>query len=482
LGQGFLMLRPINLGDESKTTYFVDDNGMLFYDEAGKEPLLTGAGPSNAGGVSSYNWEAPAKLENGQIAPSSTGHSYPIEGPGANLPQSSYRAYAAARGWPKQYEDATVEQQREYSNWMVNQPDNQAYVAQAEKAGDKPLMESLGILAALAGGAYGLNALGAGAGAGAAAGEAGAAGVAGDAGLYSLAAPGAGIGGIGSAGLGLNAGTGISSLTGVTGSALGGAGALAGAADPIEALYMASQATGIDTATGAAAALGYSSPEAMLAAVNPAWVSSGALTQLASKATDLIKSSGGESSGSVWDSILSNKGLGNLLGTGLGLLGANAQQNAAGDLADKYWGAGEPYRQRLSSLYSNPASFLTSPEVTTSVDQGTNALARSLSAKVGNPVGSGTALQELQNYSTNSLYGQLGAEKNRLAQFGGLSSINSAIPATGAAAASTSGNLWNVAGSGLANVFNPAPTQDQSLAKILEMMKNNGIFNTAGSY
>lgn len=55
------------------------------------------------------------------------------------------------------------------------------------------------------------------------------------------------------------------------GGALGGAQAMAGAADPIEALHMAMNATGTETASAAANALGFATPEAMVASVNPAW-------------------------------------------------------------------------------------------------------------------------------------------------------------------------------------------------------------------
>jgi hypothetical protein len=84
---------------------------------------------------------------------------------------------------------------------------------------------------------------------------------------------------------------------------------------------------------------------------------------------------------------------------------------------------GGPYRERLAALYADPTSFLSSPEVMAPVQQGTDALARALSVR-GNPAGSGAALQEIQNYASNQLFGRLGEEKTRLAGFGGLSAYN----------------------------------------------------------
>lgn len=163
--------------------------------------------------------------------------------------------------------------------------------------------------------------------------------------------------------------------------------------------------------------------------------------------------------------------LAKLLPSILGGLGSMSQTDALKDLAAQQGqnsaqlqAMGAPYRNALAKLYANPAAFLSSPEVTTSVDQGTQAMARALSAQFGNPVGSGTALQELQNYAANQLFGKLGQEKDRLAGFGGLTAYNNAgansfgnmqIPL---AAANSESNLWNAIGSGLNTVLNPQPT------------------------
>jgi len=95
--------------------------------------------------------------------------------------------------------------------------------------------------------------------------------------------------------------------------------------------------------------------------------------------------------------------------------------------AGKYEAMGAPYRQKLSDLYANPESYLSSSEVQKPVQMGSDILARSLSTH-GNPIGSGNALQQMQDYSSGKLYSMLGSEKDRLAGFGGLSGYNAAAP------------------------------------------------------
>ena len=86
-------------------------------------------------------------------------------------------------------------------------------------------------------------------------------------------------------------------------------------------------------------------------------------------------------------------------------------------LGQKFEGEGAEYRKRLSDLYNDPSSFLSSAQVQQPLQQGTDMLARSLSTG-GNPIGSGNALQELQGFTSNQLFGRLGEEKGRLANLG----------------------------------------------------------------
>lgn len=144
----------------------------------------------------------------------------------------------------------------------------------------------------------------------------------------------------------------------------------------------------------------------------------------------------------------------------LGYMGAGQQADAYKDIANQYMGMGAPYRQRLSDLYSDPSSFLKSQEVQVPVQQGTDAVARALSVN-GNPTGNGSALQEMQNYASNQLFGRLGQEKDRLAGFGGLSQYNAAAPAANSNAINAQAGQYNAIGYGLGQALNPMPSLDQ---------------------
>lgn len=174
--------------------------------------------------------------------------------------------------------------------------------------------------------------------------------------------------------------------------------------------------------------------------------------------------SGGTSGGSGSDALLNallgggaaagGINLGALLGAGLGYAGSKEQTDAYKDLAQQYINMGQPYRDQLSQLYANPDTFLHSAAVTTPVQMGTDALAKALSVK-GNPFGSGTALQSLQDYATQGLYGQLSSEKDRLANYGGLAKFSSAAPSASMAGINASGGMYDAAGYGLANLMSP---------------------------
>jgi hypothetical protein len=160
-----------------------------------------------------------------------------------------------------------------------------------------------------------------------------------------------------------------------------------------------------------------------------------------------------------------------------GLLGyeaSNNQTEAFTNLANQYMAFGAPYRDQLAQLDTPDGinNYLNSAEVTTPVQQGTNALARSLSIN-GNPAGSGTALQEIQNYATNSLSGQLYNRRNQLANFGGLSSFNAAAPQLSAGAINSQANGYNALGYSLGSAFNPQPS-------LADVFRNFGHINQRG--
>lgn len=136
----------------------------------------------------------------------------------------------------------------------------------------------------------------------------------------------------------------------------------------------------------------------------------------------------------------------------LGLAGGISQQNAYQNQADWARNVGQPYRDTLQGTYANPMGYLGSPEVTGAVQQGTDALSRSLSTG-GNPVGNGGALQQLQNYSTNQQLDRLAQYRQQLGGFGGLNAINQSIPGTANAAIGARGNTWQAGGSLLTDIF-----------------------------
>lgn len=126
------------------------------------------------------------------------------------------------------------------------------------------------------------------------------------------------------------------------------------------------------------------------------------------------------------------------------------------ELAAQYTAMGAPYRQRLADLYANPEAYMNSPEVQRQVQMGTDALARSLSTQ-GNPIGSGNALQQLQNYATEQYWGRLGQERDRMAGYGGLAQYQAAAPNIAAGASGVNPydiQRYNAIGAGVSNLAN----------------------------
>lgn len=161
----------------------------------------------------------------------------------------------------------------------------------------------------------------------------------------------------------------------------------------------------------------------------------------------------------------------------IGAFAADSQTKAINDLAaqqktqyDEYKGFGAPYRTKLTDLYADPSTFLTSKEVQTPVQQGSDIMARSLSM-TGNPTGSGNALQQLQSYSADQLFGKLGQEKDRLAGYGGLTAYNQAAAGSAGnqtlnlAGLQSGANVWNAAGAAANNIFNPPKSYAQQMAE-----------------
>jgi hypothetical protein len=168
---------------------------------------------------------------------------------------------------------------------------------------------------------------------------------------------------------------------------------------------------------------------------------------------------GGSGTGSDWLSLLGN------LGTGaLSAASANKYADNMKELADRSWNAGSDYRNRLAQTYTNPGAYLDSPEVKAITDRATNSLARSLSARDGNPIGSGRALTEIQDYGAQTMLGQLGNYRQQLGNFGGQSQLSGNYGQLGSQSAEAGSNIYNSLAS-TANRLTQPQTDWQSIMR-----------------
>jgi hypothetical protein len=104
--------------------------------------------------------------------------------------------------------------------------------------------------------------------------------------------------------------------------------------DAIGTMLSLVERTGASTATEAAAKLGFASPEAMLASINPAWVTAGAAAASAGANVANAANSGGKvASNDMWGTIASIAGpsIGGLLGMNAANSAADTQAQSASD-------------------------------------------------------------------------------------------------------------------------------------------------------
>lgn len=172
-----------------------------------------------------------------------------------------------------------------------------------------------------------------------------------------------------------------------------------------------------------------------------------------------------------------------LVGTGLqtalGIYGANQQANAYGDMFDKYYGMGAPYRDLLLKSYQPGFDIGNEPGFKNAMDTAFNTYMRAASAgnaqgvASGNPFDNPGALMEsqkyllgnlalpyLQNYRSGlSSSGQLGIEPS--AQLG-----SNKIQAQG--------GVYDAIGYGIDQVFNPQPDYMKKFANLMTPKLNSG--------
>lgn len=187
----------------------------------------------------------------------------------------------------------------------------------------------------------------------------------------------------------------------------------------------------------------------------------GAAGTAASALSSLLKQAGIDASPGMLDLI--GKGL----GLGLGVYGANQQANSTEDLYNRFFDLGAPYRASLASLEANPEGFYSSPMVQGALQQGSDALSRSLSAKVGNPILNPTAMQEMQNFTTRGL---LDAYNNRFSQLSsaGQLGVSQAAP-LGVQSSNAQSGVYNALGAGASSLFG---NQRDYTGELLDLLKS----------
>ncbi len=167
---------------------------------------------------------------------------------------------------------------------------------------------------------------------------------------------------------------------------------------------------------------------------------------------------------------------GNLLGAGLGAVGASKQADAYGDVANKFMDMGAPYRGLLAQSYQPGFSMANQPDFMNALDVGSQAAARATSAKSGNPVQNPGAYAEMQKYISGSLaLPQLNTYRSQLGTFGQLGT-SQAGQAMGNQVQSQ-GGVYDALGYGIGQATQP----ENPLKGLLDQFKGFNI-NPARSY
>jgi len=161
----------------------------------------------------------------------------------------------------------------------------------------------------------------------------------------------------------------------------------------------------------------------------------------------------------------------------LGLYGANQQSKSAENLYNQQLALGAPYRAELANLNSNPSSFYSSPMFQGALQQGSDAMARSLSAKVGNPILNPTALQSMQDYTTRGSLDAFNQRFNQLSSAGQLGL--GAVPSLGTNAISAQGGVANALGAGIGSLTDNTPDYTAQLMNLLRNRNSLGGYSLA---
>lgn len=203
-----------------------------------------------------------------------------------------------------------------------------------------------------------------------------------------------------------------------------------------------------------------------------AGVTPGAVASGASSVSSLSKFLDGSASLDDWLKLGGTVGSALLSG-----YSSNKTADAFKDEASRLNAIQEPWRGRLSDMYANPSSFLTSAPVRASLDQGTQAVARALSGDYGNPAMSPNALAEINKYAANSLYSQFGNEANRLAAFGGLNFPATAGSSLNIQGANEGAGVYDAAQYALGQLTAPKP--QMTVADMIKAINSGNLYSTA---
>jgi len=171
--------------------------------------------------------------------------------------------------------------------------------------------------------------------------------------------------------------------------------------------------------------------------------------------TALSRIMDGKSTPADWVNVLGTAGA-----TGLGMYSANQQANTLADLAEKSRADRAPFLGRANEWLTNPSAYIEGPGQ--AAMKGTLA---GLSAKFGNPIGSGAALQ----FATDAGLRDWRDAVTGMANLGLSGEDTRARLGIGAAGAEA--DMWSNLGGGISEIVNPR----RSLADLLREYRSAGL-------
>ena len=149
----------------------------------------------------------------------------------------------------------------------------------------------------------------------------------------------------------------------------------------------------------------------------------------------------------------------------LAMIASGNQADALKGLSEQFAAYGAPSRARYEASF---APGFMPPEVQTSIDAATETGLRKLSASGGNPFGNPSGLAELNRFVTgNVALPAIQQYRNQQAATGGYGAFNAAAPGAAANSIGADSNIWNAAGYGLGQLFNPPQSLSQQIERLL---------------